>query len=130
MARNNTNLRVYGDKSILEDVTRCIKEIYTINSGHQCSYKRGYGPNGLYCLQHDTIETEKREDEKIAKRRKDSIKLKLKYKRNIVLRNRILIKLKYKRNIVLRNRILIKLAQDIPTEKLHLYKLVKENKNG
>lgn len=39
-----------------EDVTRCIEEIWNIGSRgwipHQCSRKRGHGPDGLYCKQH------------------------------------------------------------------------------
>ena len=43
------------EKGTPEDVTRCVKEIWsrphTFVSG-QCSRKRGYGPGGLYCKQH------------------------------------------------------------------------------
>ena len=39
-----------------EDVTRCIKEVWPSGSvgwtPYQCSRKRGYGPDGLYCKQH------------------------------------------------------------------------------
>jgi hypothetical protein len=39
-----------------EDVTRCIEEVWNTGSAgwipHQCSRKRGHGPDGLYCKQH------------------------------------------------------------------------------
>ncbi len=52
-------MRVY-DKSALnpkgtpEDKTRCIKEVSDDTGWHiyQCSRKRGYGREGLYCKQH------------------------------------------------------------------------------
>ena len=51
--------RIYGEwagdpKGTKEDPKRCIKELWP--TGHwnprQCSRKRGYGPEGLYCKQH------------------------------------------------------------------------------
>lgn len=38
-----------------EDVTRCIEQVSVpgIYQMSQCSRKRGYGPGGLYCKQHD-----------------------------------------------------------------------------
>lgn len=40
-------------KGIPEDPERCITELSEGNRyGHQCSNKRGFGPDGLYCQQH------------------------------------------------------------------------------
>ena len=41
-----------------EDPTKCIKGVHDAGAGfhfgnHQCNRKRGYGPNGEYCKQHD-----------------------------------------------------------------------------
>ena len=54
-------LRVYGKwagnpKGVPEDETRCIEEVWP-SDGHgwnsyQCTRKRGYGKDGLYCKQH------------------------------------------------------------------------------
>ena len=35
-----------------EDKTRCIEEVWSGYLSYQCSRKRGYGPDGLYCKQH------------------------------------------------------------------------------
>jgi hypothetical protein len=35
-----------------EDETHCIEEVHDKFVGYQCSRRRGYGPNGLYCKQH------------------------------------------------------------------------------
>ena len=38
-----------------ENKTRCIKEVWPSSRGwvpYQCSRKRGYGKDGLYCKQH------------------------------------------------------------------------------
>ena len=38
-----------------EDPERCIEEIWPVDGKwipHQCSRKRGHGPDGLYCKQH------------------------------------------------------------------------------
>ncbi len=38
-----------------EDLTKCIEEVWKRGCGisaHQCSKKRGYGPQALYCKQH------------------------------------------------------------------------------
>ena len=56
-----TRLRVYArwagnEKGTQEDVTRCIESVHGGAHrivGYQCSKKRGYGPDGLYCKQHD-----------------------------------------------------------------------------
>jgi len=40
-------------KGIPEDPSRCIEEVYGGRwIHHQCSRKRGHGPDGLYCKQH------------------------------------------------------------------------------
>lgn len=66
-------LRRYGEwagnpKGYAEDVTRCIVEVgrplgRTTMFG-QCDRKRGHGPDGLYCKQHDPAVVAKREAEK------------------------------------------------------------------
>ena len=48
--------RVYGQwagepKGVKEDPTRCVEEVWSWYS-RQCSRKRGYGKDGLYCKQH------------------------------------------------------------------------------
>jgi len=37
-----------------EDKTRCVAEVHDYTGWHfvQCSRKRGYGPDSLYCKQH------------------------------------------------------------------------------
>ncbi len=51
-------MRVYGswagnEKGVSEDITRCIKKVFGDSFiNHQCSRKRGHGPEGLYCKQH------------------------------------------------------------------------------
>jgi hypothetical protein len=38
-----------------EDPTRCTEEVWSRENTwypHQCSRKRGHGPDGLYCKQH------------------------------------------------------------------------------
>jgi len=35
-----------------EDLTCCIEEVWRTGIPHQCSRKRGHGPDGLYCKQH------------------------------------------------------------------------------
>ena len=52
--------RIYGQwtgnpKGIEENISRCVEEVYNRCSGmlsSQCSRKRGYGKDGLYCKQH------------------------------------------------------------------------------
>jgi hypothetical protein len=39
----------------IEDPTRCTEEVWQrghVWYPHQCSRKRGHGPDGLYCKQH------------------------------------------------------------------------------
>ena len=51
--------RIYDEwignpKGISEDETRCVESVRDFTGWHyfQCSRKRGYGPDGLYCKQH------------------------------------------------------------------------------
>lgn len=51
-----------------EDVSRCIVSVTPNERGgfahsHQCNRKRGHGPDGLYCKQHDPAEVERRDAE-------------------------------------------------------------------
>ena len=49
-----------------EDQTRCIERVWsgsTLMGDHQCSRKRGHGPGGLYCKQHDPEAVKKRKEE-------------------------------------------------------------------
>ena len=50
--------RVYDVK----DNTRCISRVFRVYEffSHQCSRKRGHGPDGLYCKQHAKIEEARR----------------------------------------------------------------------
>lgn len=52
---------------IREDVTRCIEEVHDGHLFHQCGRKRGHGPDGLYCKQHDPAEVARRKAEADAK---------------------------------------------------------------
>ena len=42
-----------------EDPTRCIEEVWPIKGWipYQCCRKRGHGPDGLYCKQHNKKHT-------------------------------------------------------------------------
>ena len=55
----NQQPRIYdkwagNPKGEKEDLTCCIAEVHDWTGWHllQCSRKRGYGPDGLYCKQH------------------------------------------------------------------------------
>lgn len=60
MKTDKNGRRIYGawagnPHGVLEDKTRCIKEVYPQGNTwipYQCQRKRGYGPGGLYCKQH------------------------------------------------------------------------------
>lgn len=61
-----TKLRRYNvwagnPNGVPEDVTRCIREIGGLAHQYQCMRKRGHGPDGLYCKQHDPRRIEARE---------------------------------------------------------------------
>lgn len=48
--------RVYnqwGGRPREEDAARCIEYVWDGWRNHQCSRKRGHGPDRLYCKQHD-----------------------------------------------------------------------------
>ena len=52
-------LRVYGqwsgnEKGVIEDQERCVASVGEWIH-HQCSNRRGYGPNGLYCRTHANV---------------------------------------------------------------------------
>lgn len=70
LSMENTHTpRVYGQwagnpKGQAEDVTHCIKEVWEPGRGfrsYQCQRKRGFGPDGLYCKQHDPEAVKKRQ---------------------------------------------------------------------
>ena len=44
----------FGDREHPEDTTRCVEAVPNHNSWFfpQCSRKRGFGKDGLYCKQH------------------------------------------------------------------------------
>ena len=50
------------------DYSRCCEEVSANGSwwGAQCSRKRGYGPHGAYCKQHDPEAVKARRDEAAA----------------------------------------------------------------
>ncbi|KKN04963.1 hypothetical protein LCGC14_1091970 [marine sediment metagenome] len=53
-----TYLPVFGVR-VEEDPVCCVAEISEGNVyAHQCSRKRGHGPDGLYCKQHAKMEEE------------------------------------------------------------------------
>ena len=92
----------------MKDIKRCVTSIYTGYCIHQCSRKRGYGPDGLYCKQHDPIriaEKEKQKNEQYKRRQK-----------------------KWAEEDK-RKRLIDELCGDIPTEELCNYKLVRKIKN-
>lgn len=50
-------------QGVEEDVKYCVYEVHEGGRGgmfHQCSRKRGFGPDGLYCKQHSPEAAEKR----------------------------------------------------------------------
>ena len=65
--------RVYGKwagdpKGRPEDIHLCITEVYVPGRGifFQCLRKRGFGPDGLYCRQHDPDAVRARADARAA----------------------------------------------------------------
>lgn len=59
-----------GSPGTPEDPTRCIEKVWSgsMLSGHvQCSRKRGHGPDGLYCKQHDPAAKKARQQKQDAK---------------------------------------------------------------
>lgn len=71
--------RVYGQwagnpKGTLEDVSLCIESVMPNERApiaHQCRRKRGHGPGGLYCAQHNPERLKAREDAVAERRRKE-----------------------------------------------------------
>lgn len=64
-------MKVYGvwggnPKGTPEDLTRCIESVNSGWHSKQCDRKRGYGPNGKYCKQHDPEAIAKRKQIKEA----------------------------------------------------------------
>lgn len=61
-------LRVYGawagdPRGTLEDVTCCVEGVMPAGGApteHQCYRRRGHGPGGLWCKQHDPLAVEKK----------------------------------------------------------------------
>ena len=53
---NAAGVRVYHPDGIEEDKTRCAESVYSGGREmcfYQCSRKRGFGPEGIYCRQHN-----------------------------------------------------------------------------
>lgn len=49
-------LKTYGHfEKRIEDETRCITEVWGDYVSGQCSRKRGYGKDKLYCKQHSKL---------------------------------------------------------------------------
>ena len=73
--RVKNGARIYGawagnPKGRAEDPSCCVKEVCTDSRAMmngQCSRKRGHGPGGLYCTQHDPANVKQREEEKSAR---------------------------------------------------------------
>jgi hypothetical protein len=62
------NGKRWYSKWIREDVSCCIATVTPNERGgfarsHQCTRKRGHGPDGLYCKQHDPAAVSRREAE-------------------------------------------------------------------
>lgn len=89
-----------------EDKTRCIKEVYSKFNNYQCCRKRGHGPNGLYCKQHNPITIKAKEDA-------EETKYQAQRKRN--------------QESYDRSQFLEELAKNIETKDLHKYKLIVDN---
>lgn len=49
-----------NEAGIPEDVACCVKSVFSGWHSHQCSRRRGHGPDGLYCKQHAKKEEAKR----------------------------------------------------------------------
>lgn len=56
--------RTYGSiRKVREDTGRCIVAIFKNWGDHQCTRKRGKGPDGLYCTQHANRIQKRADDE-------------------------------------------------------------------
>lgn len=61
------------------DYTRCCADVWP-PPGHissQCSRKRGHGPDGAYCKQHDPAEVKRRQEEASARYERDMARRRL-----------------------------------------------------
>ena len=75
-----TEPRIYGawagrPNGTPEDKRCCIFEVWPNERGpipYQCNRKRGHGPEGLYCGQHDPAEVARREKARTAKYKAES----------------------------------------------------------
>lgn len=71
--------RTYGggvhDKRVREDTSRCISEVWGLGWGsHQCTRKRGNGPDGLYCTQHANKIQKRLDDEVLYKKQHEMMR--------------------------------------------------------
>lgn len=44
-----------------ENTAHCVEQVWSVGilpKGRQCSKKRGYGPDGLYCVKHAKVVSE------------------------------------------------------------------------
>ena len=93
--------KTYGTNSP-ENPSRCVVEVWANFVSYQCQRKRGYGPGKRFCKQHNPITIEAKEKIKEDIRRKKLDKIASKSKRI---------------------KILLEMAEGIPTNKLHRYKM-------
>ena len=76
MGENVRYKEKYGDwagnpRGRAPDFARCCEEVHTADGWrtHQCSRKRGHGPDGAYCKQHDPAAIAERKEKSDAKHR-------------------------------------------------------------
>lgn len=70
MTDSNQHYRkAYGTfSSLTPDYTRCCASVYGGHfRSHQCTRKRGYGPDKAYCKQHDPIARKAKDDARMQK---------------------------------------------------------------
>jgi len=73
---DKNGVRWYGKwagspKGRREDPARCVEQVHEPGRGfhvHQCNRKRGHGPDGLFCKQHDPAAVKARQEKRQAKR--------------------------------------------------------------
>ncbi len=100
--KHKKSSKKYGRDNTPEDPSRCIKEVRSDFVSYQCQRKRGFGPGKRFCKQHNPITIKE----------KDKIKWDI-YKKQL---DKTASKDK-------RIKILLKMAEGIPTNKLHRYKI-------
>lgn len=63
MAEYRYGIWAGNPKGFAEDKTRCISVVWDKRApiSSQCSFKRGKGPDGLYCTRHGQMATERQE---------------------------------------------------------------------